>query len=143
MRDVFQALSEPARTLRLVNSIERQIEELRAYERRSRVTLALVTVLVAALVPREDQRRVAVFVALLLAVACLLPYMAARFRRRALERRRDGVLNSGSNARAATTTAPLASDVESRTTPRTRTPTPVRPTSESKLWLWRKVPEDS
>ena len=143
MRDVFQALSEPARTLRLVNSIERQIEELKAYERRSRATLALVTVLVAVLVPREDQRRVAVFVALLLAVACLLPYMAARFRRRALERRRDGVLNSGSKARAAATTAPLSSDVESRTTPRTRAPTSVRPTSESKLWLWRKVPEDS
>ena len=143
MRDVFQALSEPARTLRLVNSIERQIEELRAYERRSRVTLALVTVLVAALVPREDQRRVAVFVALLLAVACLLPYMAARFRRRALERRRDGVLNSGSEARAAATTAPLSSDVGSGTTPKTRAPTPVRPTSESKLWLWRKVPADS
>ena len=144
MRDVFQALSEPARTLRLVNSIERQIEDLKAYERRSRATLALVTVLVAALVSgHEDQRRVAVFVAFLLAVACLMPYMAGRFRRRALERRRDGVLNSGSKARAAATTAPLSSDVESRTTPRTRAPTSVRPTSESKLWLRRKVPEDS
>ncbi len=136
------ALSEPAQTLRLVNSIESQIEDLKAYEQRIRATLALVTVLVAVLVPgREDQRRVAVFVACLLAVACLLPYVAVRFRRRALERRRDRVLNSGSKARAAAATAPLSSDVESRTTPKTRAPTPVA--SESKLWLWRKVPEDS
>jgi hypothetical protein len=144
MRDVFQALSEPARTLRLVNSIERQIVDLKAYEQRSRARLALVTALVAALFDRRvDERGVVIFVAFLLVAAGLLPYLAVRSRRRALERRRDGVLNSGSKARATATSAPLSSDVESRTTPRTRAPTPVRPTSEPTGWLWRKVPADS
>ena len=67
MKDVFQALSEPARTLRLVDSFERQIEDLTAYEQRSRSSLALVTVLVAALFDRRvDERGVVIFVAFLL-----------------------------------------------------------------------------
>ncbi len=57
MKNVFPASSEPARTLRLVNADEREIEKL--------------------------------------ATAGLLPYLAVRLRRRALERRRDRVLNSG------------------------------------------------
>ena len=96
MKNVFPASSEPARTLRLVNADEREIEKLEAYERRSRATLALVPVLVAALFHRRvDEQGVAILVALLLATAGLLPYLAVRLRRRALEGRRDRVLNSG------------------------------------------------
>ena len=161
MKNVFPASSEPARTLQLVRADEREIEMLEAYERRSRATLALVTVMIPAFFGRVDKRRVAVLVAFLLAAA-LLPYLAVGLRRRALERRRDRVLHSVSDTSKrsprpglmkvaassslkppSATTAPLSSDVESRTTPRTRAPTSVRPTSESKLWLWRKVPEDS
>ena len=98
MKNVFPAPSELAQTLRLVDADEREIERLEAYERRSRTILALLTVLVAALfVGRVDERRVAVFVALLLVAAGLLPYLAVLLRRRALERRRDRVLNSGSD----------------------------------------------
>ena len=49
MKNVFPASSEPARTLQLVSADEREIEMLEAYEGRSRATLALVIVLVAAL----------------------------------------------------------------------------------------------
>ena len=98
MKNVFPAPSELARTLRLVDADEREIERLEAYERRSRAILALVTVLVAALfVGRVDERRVAALAALLLVAAGLLPYLAVRLRRRALERRRDRVLNPGSD----------------------------------------------
>ncbi len=163
MKNVFPASSEPARTLRLVDADEREIEKLKAYERRSLATLALVTVLVAALfIGRVDERRVAALVAFLLAVAGLLPYLAVRLRRRALERRRDRVLNSCYDAckqsprpvlvkvpassslkPPAAPTAPLSSEVESRTTPRARETTPVSPTSEPTLWLWRKLPAKS
>ena len=98
MKNVFPASSEPARTLRLVDANERQIEKLKTFERRCRVTLAIVFVLVTALfVGRVDERRVAVLVALLLAEAGRLPYLEVRLRRRALERRRDRVLNSSSD----------------------------------------------
>ncbi len=143
MTNVFPASHEPARTLRLVDAHERQIEKLKAHERRSRAILALVIILVTALfIGRVDERRVAVFVAFFLAETGLLPYLAVRSRRRALERRRDQVLNSGSDAWAAATTALLSSEVESRTTPRTEETTPVSPTSEPTLWLWRKLPDD-
>ena len=147
MRDVFQALSEPARTLRLVNSFERQIEDLKAYEQRSRSSLALVTVLVAALFDRRvDERGVVIFVAFLLVAAGLLPYLAVRSRRRALERRRDRRLNSAYDAYKLS----LRSEGSSKQQP--EAPAGHHhvivvgsgiPASESRLWLWRKVPADS
>ena len=98
MKNFPTAFSELAQTLRLVDADEREIERLEAYERRSRATLALVTVLVAVWFGgRVDERRVAALAALLLVAAGLLPYLAVRLRRRALERRRDRVLNSSSN----------------------------------------------
>ncbi len=163
MKSLSPASPEPARTLRLVDAHERQIEKLKAYERRSRAILALVIVLVTALfIGRVDERRVAVLVAFLLTEAGSLPYLAVRLRRRALERRRDGMLNSSFDAYkrsprlepmkvrasrslepAAPTAAPLSSEVEARTTPRTRETTPVSPESEPTLWLWRKLPAKS
>jgi len=98
MKNCPTDFSELAQTLRLVDADEREIERLEAYERRSRATLALVTVLVAVWFGgRVDERRVAALAALLLVAAGLLPYLAVRLRRRALERRRDRVLNSSSN----------------------------------------------
>ncbi len=97
MKNVVPDSSELEQKLQRVEADERRIEKLQGYERQRRAKLALFIGLGAALVIGGiDEWGVVALVAAVLA-AGLLPYLFLRFRRRALERRRDRVLNSGSD----------------------------------------------
>ncbi len=99
MKNVVPDSSELEQKLQRVDADERRIEKLRRYERQRRAKLALFVGLGAAVViGGVDEFGVVdmVVVAAVLA-AGVLPYLFLRFRRRALERRRDRVLNSGSD----------------------------------------------
>ena len=89
--------SELAQKLQRVEADERRIEKLQGYERQRRRKLALFIALSAALVMGGVNAWGVVALAAGILAAGLLPYLVLRFRRRALERRRDRVLNSSSD----------------------------------------------
>ncbi len=96
MKNVVPDSSELEQKLQRVEADERRIEKLQGYERQRRAKLALFIGLGAALVIGGIDEWGVVALAAVLA-AGLLSYLFLRFRRRALERRRDRVLNSGSD----------------------------------------------